>query len=62
MAPQTGTGDDTLSIGLDADDFAEFRASATLLGGLDLDTLSALANVNNHFAVPPVESGWEQGT
>lgn len=57
-----GSGDDVFTLGLDADDFANFEAAATLLGGADLDMLIALANVNNRFASPPVESGWEQGT
>ena len=56
-----GTGDDRLNIGRDADDFADFTAPVTLTGGLDLDTLIALANVNNQFAVRPIVSGWELG-
>jgi hypothetical protein len=59
-----GGGDDQVRIGVigDADDFGDFNAGVTLIGGLDLDIVQALADPANTFAVVPVVTGFEQGT
>jgi hypothetical protein len=60
----TGAGNDRVAIGFpgDTDDFGQFNAAVTISLGLDLDIVFAQANLANVFVVPPIISGFEQGT
>ena len=60
-----GSGDDHLTIGLDATDVAVFNAAPIKLdGGLGLDTASGVGagNLNTFPAGQPLLSGWEEVT
>jgi hypothetical protein len=56
-----GSGDDHLTIGMDANDFADFDLAAVFKGGAGLDQITgvALGNPNTYPAGSPLLSEWE---